>query len=99
LNEAGFAGHIEGRMPLLKHKKALLINTTAWSEEDYEASGMKEAMEKVMVEYALKYPGIQHVEHVFLYRVVSFDVVNMVDLSAEARKQHLELAYNLGKEF
>ncbi|UCH31561.1 MAG: NAD(P)H-dependent oxidoreductase [Candidatus Bathyarchaeota archaeon] len=99
LTEKGFAGRLEGRIPLLKHKKALLINTTAWTEEDYKTSGMKDAMEKTMADYALRFPGVQHVEHVFFYHVIAFDITKNVDLSIDKRKRYLELAYRLGKEF
>lgn len=76
---------------LLKHKKALLINTTGFPEEIYKASGAEDAMKKIIVDLTLKACGIQNVEHVFLYGVQSVD--------AEARKEYLKRAYRLGKEF
>jgi len=93
LTEAGMLrGDLKGRIGILKHKKALLINTTGWSEASYrETPGMLDAMEKIMVDYALKYPGISNVEHVFLYQALTVD--------DETRKGYLELAYRLGKEF
>jgi len=93
LTEAGMLqGDLSGRIGMLEHKKALLINTTAWSEASYrETPGMLDAMEKIMVEYALKYPGISNVEHIFLYQVPT--------VSDETRKEYLELAYRLGREF
>ena len=76
---------------LLKHKKALLINTTGFPEELYKALGVEDAMKKIIIDLTLKWLGIQNVEHVFLYGV------QLVD--DEARKRYLELAYRLGKEF
>ena len=79
---------IEG---LLKHKKALLINSTMSPEAYYKDSGVEDAMKKLMDNATFKeICGIQNLEHVFLYAV---------DFDAEARKRYLELAYRLGKEF
>lgn len=76
-------------MWLLKHKKALLINTTMFPEEYYKTSGIEDAMKRTMANATFKeFCGIQDVEHVFLYGV-----------DAEARNKYLELAYRLGKEF
>jgi NAD(P)H dehydrogenase (quinone) len=55
-------GDIAGRLPLLKHEKALIMQTTIWNEESYEA-GLKAAMKVLIDEYALHYPGIQRIEH------------------------------------
>lgn len=60
---------------------------------------MQDAMEKIMADYALRFPGVQQVEHVFLYQVLAFDVVNNTDLAIDLRKRYLELVYRLGKEF
>ena len=87
----GLAGRLKGRLPLFKLKKALSIATTHRSEEDYEASGFKDAMEKITVDYALKYPGIAQTELVLLYSVGVFD--------EETRKGYLDKAYRLGKDF
>ena len=91
LTEKGWQGEVDGRIPLLKHKKALLINTTFFSEENYKAHGLKDAMEKKIDDWSLRYPGVQQVEHVYLYSVLAVD--------DETRKRYLELAYRLGKEF
>ena len=91
LTEKGWRGEVDGRIPLLKHKKALLINTTFFSEENYKTHGLKDAMEKKIDDWSLRYPGVQQVEHVYLYSVLAVD--------DETRKRYLELAYRLGKEF
>ena len=89
VNEAGASGNLEGRIGLLKHEKALLISTTHWSEESYERSGLRDAMHRMMVEYALEFPGVRRVEHVFLYGVLTAD--------AETRKGYLDMAYRHGR--
>lgn len=80
-------GGIEG---LLKYKKALLINTTYYSEEDYEFLGIRDAMEKTLVEFTLKCCGIQDVKYVFLYSVEAVD--------NKTRWKYLEQVFRLGKE-
>jgi NAD(P)H dehydrogenase (quinone) len=90
LNSAGWHGDIRGRIPRLTHEKALIINTTIFNEEAYQA-GLKEAMTKLIDEFALHYPGIKSVEHEY------FHAVNMAD--DKTLKGYLERAYQLGKEF
>lgn len=91
VNEAGARGNLEGRIGLLRHHKALLMSTTHWSKESYERSGLRAAMQKIMVNYALEFPGIDRVEHVFLYGVLAAD--------AETRSTYLDKAYRLGESF
>jgi NAD(P)H dehydrogenase (quinone) len=50
-------------VPLLKHEKALIINTTLFNEEAYQSLGLEEAMKRLIDDWALRYPGIQKVEH------------------------------------
>ena len=76
---------------LLKHKKALLINTTGFPEEYYKALGVEDAMKKIIIDLTLRMCGIQNVEHVFLYGVQFVD--------AKARKKYLQGARKLGKDF
>jgi NAD(P)H dehydrogenase (quinone) len=90
LNSAGWHGDIRGRIPRLTHEKALIINTTIFNEEAYQG-GLKEAMTRLIDEFALHYPGIKAVEHEY------FHAVNMAD--EKTRKAYLERAYQLGKEF
>jgi len=80
----------KGYEGLLRPKKALLINTTANSERDWKTSGVEDATKKV-IDTSLKMCGIQRAEHVFLYAVSSVD--------DETRKEYLQTAYRLGKEF
>lgn len=90
LSAAGWAGDVEGRIPLLKHQKALIINTTIFDQKSYQA-GFEQAMSRLMDDWCLTYPGIKNVEHVFFYAMHDFDVAK--------RQGYLERAYRLGKEF
>lgn len=91
LTSAGWRGDIEGRIGLLKHEKALIINTTIFNEKSYQERGLHEAMRRLIDDFCLHYPGIQTVEHEFFY------AVNMAD--QDTLQGYLERAYRLGKEF
>jgi len=90
LTSEGWRGDLGGRLPLMRHEKALIINTTLFDEEAYRA-GVGEAMRASIDEFALEYRGIRRVEHVYFY------AVNMAD--KETLQGYLERAYLLGKEF
>jgi NAD(P)H dehydrogenase (quinone) len=68
----------------------LLINTTIFNEEAYQA-GLKQAMTKLIDEFSMHYPGIKTVQHEY------FHAVNMA--TEKTRNDYLERAYQLGKEF
>jgi NAD(P)H dehydrogenase (quinone) len=84
-------GDISGRLPLFRHKKALIISTTIFDEKSYEKQGMRAAMKVLIDDYMFRYPGIENVEHVY------FHAVHGADLAL--RKAYLEQAYQLGKNF
>jgi NAD(P)H dehydrogenase (quinone) len=90
LTPEGWQGYVKGRVPLLNHRKALVISTTLFREEGY-----KPLLEKVMAgtvdEWALHYPGVKKIEHVYFYGVPV--------VSDEIRRGYLEQAYNLGKTY
>jgi len=86
----GWKGDIGGRVPLLKHEKALIINTTLFNEESYKA-GLGDAMKKLIDEFAFRFPGIKNVEHAYFYAVHGADDQTM--------QSYLQRAYQLGKEF
>jgi len=90
LSSAGWHGDVAGRIPLLRHEKALIINTTIFNKDAYDA-GLREAMRKLIDEWTLHYPGIQSVEHEYFY------AVNLAD--PRVLEGYLERAYRLGKEF
>lgn len=83
-------GDLAGRIPLLTHEKALIIQTTIWNEAAYEA-GLEAAMKVLIDDYALRYPGIKRVEHAYFHAVHGADDAT--------RRVYLERAYRLGREF
>jgi NAD(P)H dehydrogenase (quinone) len=89
----GFAYKIsdKGVESLLKHNKALLINTTGGTEEFYKTSGLQNAFEKIYEATLKNYSGITNVTDVTFY------AISMVD--DKTRKEYLENAYKIGKEF
>lgn len=90
LSAEGWAGDVDGRIPLLKHQKALIINTTIFGQGSYQR-GIEQAMTRLMDDWCLQFPGVKNVEHVYFYAMHDFD--------AAKRQRYLEQAYQLGKEF
>lgn len=90
LRPEAWRGDISGRMPLLKHRKALVISTTIWNEQAYQA-GLGAAMKLLIDDYSLTYPGIGAVEHVYFHAVHGADDAT--------RRGYLERAYALGRDF
>jgi NAD(P)H dehydrogenase (quinone) len=90
LKPEGWRGDISGRVPLLTHKKALIINTTIFDQAAYD-SGLGAAMRTLVDDFSLRYPGIQSVEHVYFHAVHGAD--------DGTRKAYLERSYDLGKNF
>jgi NAD(P)H dehydrogenase (quinone) len=90
LNEKGWKGDPDGRIPLLKIKKAIIMQPTFFNEKVYKEKGFKAAMEKTIDDWSLKYPGIEHVDHIYFHSILS--------VSPETRKKYLEIAYLKGKE-
>jgi NAD(P)H dehydrogenase (quinone) len=67
LTRERWRGELGGRVPLLHYEKALVINTTFFSEGDYKEAGLKEAMTTVIDDFGLRYPGVKEVDHVYFY--------------------------------
>jgi NAD(P)H dehydrogenase (quinone) len=86
----GWKGDIGGRIPLLTHEKALIMQTTIFDKKAYDA-GLRDAIHVLVDEFAMRYPGITHVEREYFYAVHDTD-------SAKLRR-YLERAYQLGREF
>jgi NAD(P)H dehydrogenase (quinone) len=86
----GWRGHARGRVPLLQHEQALVINTTMFSEQDYK-SYWEQPMTRIIDEWGLRYPGVKKVEHVYFYQAAVTD--------DETRRGYLKRAYTPGKEF
>lgn len=90
LTPAGWRGDIGGRVPLLTHEKALIIQTTIFDEQSYRAR-LKDAMSVLVDDFALRYPGIKRVEHEYFHAVHGADDAT--------RRRYLERAYALGRGF
>lgn len=90
LTAEGWRGEVKGRVPMLRHEKVLVINTTLFSEADYKAE-LEEPMTRIIDDWGLRYPGVKKVEHVYFYRVPVADDVT--------RQSYLKRAYQLGREF
>jgi NAD(P)H dehydrogenase (quinone) len=90
LSPDGWRGDVGGRLPLLKHEKALILQTTIFDERSYEA-GLKAAITVLVDEFALRFPGIKRVDHEYFYAVHGADDVK--------RAAYLDRAYRLGREF
>jgi len=90
LNDQGWKGDPEGRIPLLKIKKAVIMHPTFFNEKVYREKGFKTAMEKTIDDWSLKYPGIENVDHIYFHAILS--------VSNETREKYLEIAYLKGKE-
>ncbi len=91
MTSAGWHGDLNGRIGLLKHEKALIINTTIFNQHAYEEGGLREAMRRLIDEFCLQYPGIRKVEHEYFHGVTMADEAT--------RRRYLEKAYSLGREF
>ncbi len=90
LTPEGWSGEARGRIPLLKHEKALVISTTLFKQEDYKRD-WEMPMTRIIDDWGLRYPGVKQVEHVYFYNVTTANDVT--------RQQYLERAYQLGKDF
>jgi NAD(P)H dehydrogenase (quinone) len=90
LTAEGWRGDIRGRVPLLRHEKALIMQTTIFDERAYQA-GLRDAMKLLVAEYCLRFPGIKAVEHVLFHAVHGAD--------EDTCRGYLDEAYRLGREF
>ena len=91
LADAWREGDLSGRIPLLRHKKALIMTPTFFRESDYRESGCGEAIERLVDDFGFRYPGIETVEHVYFHAVGAVGEVT--------RAEYLQQAYRLGHEF
>lgn len=77
------------RIPLLKIKKAIIMQPAFFNEKVYREKGFKESMEKIVDNWSLKYPGIQIVDHIYFHSILAVD--------NDTRRKYLEIAYLKGK--
>ncbi|NJD11950.1 MAG: flavodoxin family protein [Gemmatimonadetes bacterium] len=90
LGPAGWSGDLGARIPLLKHQKALIMQTTLFEERAYQAR-IDNAIKVLIDDFALHFPGIQKIERVYFYAVYEAD--------AAKRRGYLEKTYTFGLEF
>lgn len=88
LTRRGWAGNLDGRVPLLSQRKALIITPTFFTSEEYD-KGWREAMDTIICDWSLKMAGVQQAEHAYLHAVVAVD--------DNTRRQYLDRAYELAK--
>jgi NAD(P)H dehydrogenase (quinone) len=90
LTSEGWRGDINGRIPLLRHQRALIMTSTIFDEHAYD-DGIRDAISRVMDDWAFRYPGIEAVDHVYFYGVTA--------APPETIEQYLARAYELGRTF
>lgn len=90
LTPAAWKGDIDGRVPLLTHEKALILQTTLFDERAYQA-GLDRAMGVLIDEYCLRFPGVRKVDREYFYAVYGADEAK--------RRGYLDRAYELGLAF
>ena len=90
LTPEGWRGDVRGRVPLLRHQKALIIQTSLFDKRTYQAV-LADAMKVLVDEYCFRFPGVQKVER------CSFHAIHGVDDAP--RRGYLEEAYQLGRAF
>jgi NAD(P)H dehydrogenase (quinone) len=91
LSPEGWRGDLDGRLPLLHHRKALILSTTIFDERSYAASGIGAAMTRLIDEFSLHFPGIASVQHEYFYAVHGAD--------PRTRLAYLDRAEQLGRHF
>ncbi len=90
LTPEAWRGDVDGRLPLLHHRKALVMSPTIFDQRSYGA-GLGDAMTRLIDDYALRFPGIPEVRHEYFYAVHG--------ANAAVRADYLERAHALGRHF
>ncbi len=90
LTRVGWQGDLEGRVPMLSQEKALIITPTFFTEKEYD-KGWRDAMDTVISSWGLKMAGVKEAHHAYLYAVIAAD--------DKKRREYLEEAYRLGRDF
>ena len=90
LNSGGWAGNLDGRIPLLTQGKGLIITPTFFTKDEYD-TGWRDAMDTILCDWSLKMAGVRETEHVYFYAAFA--------VGAETRAEYLQEAYRLGKEY
>ena len=90
LTPEGWAGQLEGRVPMLDQRKGLIVTPTFFTEAEYD-TGWRAAMDTILCDWNLKMAGVQETSHVYFYAVFA--------AAPETRTAYLKQAYTLGREF
>jgi NAD(P)H dehydrogenase (quinone) len=90
LSDRGWAGELDGRIPMLNQRKGLIVTPTFFTETEYD-TGWRAAMDTILCDWNLKMAGVKEASHVYLY------AVNAVEPGK--RQEYLERAYSLGLDF
>ncbi|MGW3484052.1 NAD(P)H-dependent oxidoreductase [Rhodococcus indonesiensis] len=90
LTSEGWHGDVNGRIPLLEHRRVLIMTSTIFDKDSYD-TGVRDAIGKVLDEWGFRFPGIQDVEHVYFYAATA--------ATPEKVQQYLRQAYDLGLSF
>ena len=90
LTPDAWRGDIRGRVPLLTHEKALVLQTTIFNQAAYDA-GLRDGMRVLLDEFGFRYPGIKRVEHEYFYAVHDADSAKL--------NAYLDRAQQLGRDF
>lgn len=91
LTPEGWQGDLSGRIPLLKHKKALIMGGGFFGEKHYKHEGWGPAMSKSVDEWTFSNPGIGKVQRVIFYAVNAADDATCTG--------YIEKAFRLGRDF
>jgi len=90
LTSAGWHGDVNGRIPLLHHNRVLIMTSTIFNENAYDAR-IRDAIETVIDDWGFRFPGIQDVEHVYFYAATA--------ATPDTIREYLERAHHLGRTF
>ena len=76
-------GRVEG---LLRHSRALVLNTAGASAEQYEAFGFQKPLERLLDDWTLRLCGVGQVRHVVFHGLAAADEAARRGYLAEARR-------------
>ena len=75
---------------MLSQEKALILTPTFFTEAEYD-KGWRDAIDTVLSSWGLRMAGVKEARHVYFYAVIA--------AGAEKRREYLEEAYRLGRDF
>jgi len=90
LTSAGWHGDVNGRIPLLHHQRVLIMTSTIFDKNAYDA-GIRDAIGRVIDDWGFRFPGIEDVEHVYFYATTC--------ATPELVQHYFQQAYELGRDF